>query len=288
MRRSSISLLILVLLIVFSTPLFSAKRPVEIKSTNPAAKSKLINTVAGNESFVNTESNSIPRVSLGLTASSSTPGVVVGHTWYDQQHNGSMGRMIEFHDSGPLAAVHMNWMYLEGPAFAARSYLYNSYDITNEVWGGSDIPQSEDDYGGYVSICVTNDNRGIPGGHNEGADGLSGPHYWFDFTPLMAFWGYDIQVPQSLQNYGDADPPQEAIWPKARFIETPTDTFLHIIAQVSEDDAGDPQAIYYFRRVGSESNPAGVWDDPPMIIDTIYDISHDIAASEDGGKVALV
>ncbi len=290
MKRSRILLIIYFIIIVSPTPLFSAKTPVEIKRINPAAKSDMITPFVDHVFDNKTEIVPLNRSSLGKASSSISPGVVIGYTWYDQQHNGSMGRMIEFHDSDSLAAVHMSWMYMPGPAFANRVYMYNSYDLTNQEWGGSSSPQSDSGYGGYVSISVTNDNRGVIGGHSKGVDGLYNPTYFWDVAPLNAYWGYSIQVPKILQNYM-AEPsqiPQDVIWPKARYIETPTDTFLHIIAQVSNPDAGDPQAIYYFRRVGAEDNPAGVWDDPPFIVDTVYDLSHDVAAAEAGGKVALV
>ncbi len=289
MKSFSITLIIVFIITVFITPsLFSAKEPVNINKTSPAAKSKLIQPVADNDQFDNSEQLSEKtKTPLGMATSSNSPGVVIGYTWYESQHNGTMGRMIEFHDSDSLAAVHMSWMYMPGRAWVNRAYKYNSYDLTNQEWGGSDIIQDDSGYGGYVSISVTNDNRAVVGGHDRELGGEYSPHYYFDVAPLNAFWGYDILVPPELQDYGGPEY-QSAIWPKARFIETATDTFLHIFAQVSNPDAGDPQAIYYFRRTGAEDNPAAVWDDPPFIVDTIYDISQDIAADEAGGKVALV
>lgn len=286
MKAFKVILLVGFVIIVFSNFLYSAKAPVKIKGINPAAKSKLIQSYDGNDQFDNSgQLSEKTKAPLGMATSRNSPGVVIGHTWYESQHNGTMGRMIEFHESDTLAAVHMSWMYMPDRFFAGRAYRYNSYNLTNQEWGGTDIIQLEEEYSGYVSISVTNDNRAVVGGHSKGVDNLYDPHYWFDFAPLNAYWGYNIQVPQTLQNYGAMDPHQ-VIWPKARFIETATDTVLHIVAM--SDFSYNPQGIYYFRRVGAEDNPAAIWDDPPLIIDSAYNLSHDIAADEAGGKVALV
>lgn len=281
----------------------AAKSPVEERKIDPRAYKMTQFAFPGEINLLSYPDESIGqagthdadavRQALGSQRSSRATGSLVGVTWYDYQHNGSMGRQIETQTvlDGAAAGdtyVHMNFMYMPGRAFESRAYYYNSYDLTGKDWGGSDIPQPDDDYGGYVSICATNDGRGIVGGHNKAADGLYDPHYWFDYSPLMAYWGFDHQVPKALQNAGAAPEhiPQDVIWPKARFIETATDTFLHIIAQVSMADAADPQAIYYFRRSGHEDNAGAIWEG--TLIDTIYDISQDIAAAEGGGKIALV
>ncbi|MFH1687728.1 MAG: hypothetical protein ABIE70_09430 [bacterium] len=61
---------------------------------------------------------------------------------------------------------------------------------------------------------------------------------------------------------------------------------LHVFAQAAMPAAADPQAIYYFRKVGADD--AGDWDYPPYIVDTIFDVSQDVACSNIDGKVALV
>lgn len=271
MTRKISSLLILSLFVVafLAMNALAAKSPVEERKIDPRAYKMTQFAFPSEDNLLSYPDESIgqagshdmeaARQALGSPKSRAAVGSLIGTTWYDYQHNGAMGRMIETHtDGGGDTYVHMNFMYMPGRTFESRAYYYNSYDLTGKDWGGSDIPQGEDEYGGYTSISVTNDNRGIVGGHNKAADGLYDPQYWFDFAPLNAFWGFDIEVPKSIQNYGDVDPPQDVIWPKARFIETATDTFLHIIAQVSEEEAADPQPIYYFRRVGAEDNGAAV------------------------------
>ena len=303
MTRKISSLLILSLFVAafLAMNVLAAKSPVEERKIDPRVYKMTQFAFPGEDNLAPYPDESIgqagphdveaARQVLGTQKSSrASVGALVGNSYYEYQHNGAQGRQIEtFTDGSSNTYVHMNYMFLPGPVLESRSYLYNSYSLSGEDWGATDVPQSEDMFGGYVSIAVTNDNRAVVGGHNKEADGLYDPHYWFDFTPILAFWGFQIQVPKSLQNYGAPgdELPQDVIWPKMRFIETPTDTFLHIFAQASKPAAGDPQAIYYFRRVGYEGNAGAVWDDPPYIVDTIYDISQDIAAAEAGGKIAL-
>ena len=55
-------------------------------------------------------------------------GTDVGFTWYDYQHNGRVGRMIDwgpyngYSPDGP-AFVHMAWMQLPLPSFNDRKYF---------------------------------------------------------------------------------------------------------------------------------------------------------------------
>jgi hypothetical protein len=228
----------------------------------------------------------VPRMSLGSFAPDASPGRLVGNTWYDYQHNGSMGRMIA---AGTSAAgdtlVQGAFMTMPGASFDAREFQWWGYDFFGETPSTTGL-QSDDDYAGYVGIDLTNDQRAVVGGHNkEAVDGLNDSHFYWDFAPGTGFFGANHQVPRGVAESGGAVG-QEVIWPKFRYVEGTNDTVLYVFSQVSEDDPGAPQAIYFFRRVGSDL-ATGVWDDPPMIVDTIYDISQDVAAS-DNGKVALV
>ena len=227
---------------------------------------------------------------LGSASPSESPGAVVGVTWYDYQHNGAMGRMI---DVGQSVAgdnhwlVHFTWMILDAPIFESRGAEYDVYDLTGGAFGTEARPiGGGDQYAGYVAIQATNDNRAIVGAHNQQPqDELYDPTFTWDFGPANSFFGATDSVPRAVQEYA-ASAGQEVIWPKFRYVEGATDTVLHVIAQVSADDPGAPQSNYYFRRPGSDANP-GAWDFPPYVVDTAFDLSHDIAAN-DAGKIALV
>jgi hypothetical protein len=221
---------------------------------------------------------------LGAAAPSASPGTSIGVTWYDYQHNGTMGRMNET-GTGASTIAHFSWMFLAGPVLDARKAVYDNYDITLETFGTEVGLQGDDQYAGYVNLNLTNNNRGIVGAHNkEPLDGRNDPSFYWDFAEGSSFFGGLDTVPSNVSGYaGTAG--QEVIWPKFAYSEGTSDTVLHVIAQVSEADAGDPQANYYFRRPSSDANP-GPWDFPPRVIDTAFDLSHAVEAN-DAGKVVL-
>ncbi|MDH4156456.1 MAG: hypothetical protein OEW00_04175 [candidate division Zixibacteria bacterium] len=286
MRR--IIVLAVVLVAVAAMTASAAKAPVERRVVNPRVYQVMDYTLPYPD-----EHRQFPagvgesKISLGKAASDNlsadrSPGVVIGNTWYDEQHVGSMGRMIDIgedHDVG----VHMAWMRLPENNAGTRVMQYNYYNATAGVLGSS-VPVNLT-WAGYGGVLATGDNRAVVGGHERHGETFAPQFYW-DADEFAQFFGFFItRVPDSVMEYGGPIG-QEVRWPKFRYQETTPDTVLHVIAQVAELNAGDPQAIYYFRQVGTDGS--GEWDYPPYCIDTIYDLSQDIACSDVTGKVALV
>ena len=288
-KFSSIAILSLLLVAFMGMSAFAAKEPV----TKRVADGLIYKSVQYSfpDEHLRTEGVSerdVPGQDLGVTAASASPGAVIGNTWYDYQHNGTMGRMVST-DFGTMALVHFSWMYLPGRTFDARSYAYWVYNLTLSSSGTLAYLMPEDEYGGYVNLDVTGDNRAIVGGHNyQSADPLqlNAPEFYWDFSEGSSYFAANDRLPRAQQEYLAQKTDQEVIWPKFAYAEGPTDTVLHVIAQAALDDAADPQAIYYFRRLGGDDNPSSAWDYPPYIVDTIYDLSHDIVANDDG-KVGM-
>ncbi|MEA3296946.1 MAG: hypothetical protein U9R56_03700, partial [candidate division Zixibacteria bacterium] len=230
----------------------------------------------------------VPEQPLGnATASGSrapSPGVKVGDTWYDYQHNGTMGRMIDWgYDATNGLSIQFSWMDLPTSALVDRAAAFNGYSCSDGTFAyGSDGKpiQGSGDYAGYVGIDVTDDNRAVVGCHNDQGGGYASQFY-YDYGPLWGTFSANSRVDDDCIEAGT-----EVIWPKFRYQETGPTEITHVIAQSSEANAGDPQLIAYFRKVGKDD--AGTWVCPPYIIDTIYDLSQDIACSNTDGKVALV
>ncbi len=288
-KISSVAILSLLLLAFLGMSAFAAKEAPAKRVIDPQVYKSLQYSFPypDENGPVNTTGvREVPSQQLGTATPTNSVGAKIGYTWYDYQHNGSMGRMVET-NFGTAAIVHFAWMFLPGPVLESREYDYYNYDITNSLQGTVTGLQPPDDYAGYVGLTTTNDNRAVVGGHNNyAAEGLNAPQIYWDFAEGTGFFGANARVPRQLQEYQQQTDQQTVIWPKFRYVEGASDTVLHIIAQASLPNAADPQAIYYFRRVGSDVS-AGTWTYPPYIIDTIYDLSHDIAATDDG-KVALV
>jgi hypothetical protein len=221
----------------------------------------------------------------GATLSQS-PGTAVGTTWYDCQHFGSIGRMIDWsrHGSPDTMIVHFSWMYQPYPFFFARQYRYDNWNATTGNFGAETGLQSEDDFAGFVNIDVTEDGRAVVGGHNrEWFDGFLDCQFYWDSASGSSSFNAESQVPRSLAEFGGPSG-QEVVWPKFCYQEGVADTVLHVLAVATQVNDNDPRGLYYFRKVGA--NAAGTWDDPPYVVDTVYDVAHDIDA-DNNSRVAL-
>ncbi len=231
---------------------------------------------------------------LGAVTASQSPGTVIGHTWFDYQHSGSMGRMVATGTHpGDIDTflVHFSWMYLPVPeiTYEQREYRYQVFNATVGGFGTETGLQPEEDYAGYVGIDVSGSNHAIVGGHNkqDWPNDLSQSHFYRDFGPGNSFFNVNSRVPDSLTDYGGVTPAGDgAIWPKFRFVEGPDDTVLHVIALENEEPDWNLQALFYFRGVCIQHFSVS-WQYPPFVLDTVLPVAHDIAANKDG-KVALV
>ncbi len=219
--------------------------------------------------------------------SSLSPGTVVGITYYDQQHNGSIGRMIGagIHGTPDSMRTHFSWSYMNQGKYLARSYMYGYYDFSSGAFSDTIRMQDIVFWAGYVGLRVYGKNRVIIGGHNRDGTELTAPHfYWTPPVGVDFSSRYEERLPDSLmdQTLGIG---KITIWPKFSYVEGVTDTVLHVIAQLPELNPGDPQTIVYYRRLGGPHSGA-VWDIIPYVVDTIYTSSHDIDANP-SGKVAI-
>jgi len=266
---------------------FAAMSPVEKQGRSPIMNRSLQYGIPGKNSSVPVSGKVIRKHALGRAVPTQSPGTVIGATWYDCQHLGSMGRMIDWsrHGSPDTMIVHFSWMSMPGPVFFGRQYRYDSWNAVTGSFGVDTFLQSADDYAGFVGVDATKDGRAVVGGHNrEGSDGFTDCHFYWDSGPGLSDFSTQAQVPREVAEYGGY-PGQRVNWPKFRYQEGSGDTVLHVFALEVGTGTGHPRALYYFRKVGVDAT--GTWDYPPYVVDTVYTSAHDIAANNDG-KVALV
>ncbi len=314
-RRISIALMLSLLVVAFlTTQVGASEKPVEERKVlNPLINRVEMYSFPDEQDFSVSTGRDMPARSLGGTDKLGvSPGVKVGETWYDKQRNGSMRRMINWGwgpDLGDGKAhgfgVHFCWTHLGSPTLVDRHMYYNCYMGMTGVqlqpgigvsvqppgeyagYGGLDVTQilrTEDDgQGGLDSIQAA--NQAVIVCHNNQSGGYGG-HVYYDAGPMWGDFTLSSRIPDSVQEYG-ASAGQVAIWPAMRYHDVPGQIpVTHVIGQVSNPNAGDPQAIYYFRKEGV--GPDGAWDYPPYVVDTVYDISQDVACSMTNGKMALV
>jgi len=183
--------------------------------------------------------------------------------------------------------VHFAWTCRPDIPQWCRFMRYECYLLDEGRFGTGVFLQSGNEKGGFLDLDVTNDNRAVIGGHyNDFPLNPLYPRYYWDESEAASSFTISDGVPRSHYLYGD---PVErtVIWPHARYVEGAVDTVLHVLAKETSNGYDDPRRLYYFRRIGSGSDPDAAWDYPPFIVDTVYNHGHQLDAS-DNGRVALV
>ncbi len=97
MRRVSLIVMVLVLLVAFATASFANnKAAVQQRTTNPLVNKVMQYAYPDEHNFSVTNGVTANSEALGqVTAGGRSPGHTVGITWYDYQHTGSMGPMTD-------------------------------------------------------------------------------------------------------------------------------------------------------------------------------------------------
>ncbi len=199
----------------------------------------------------------------------------VGTTWYDYQHNGTIGRMIavDNHDT-----VHVVWMNGLDNGAVNRHVYYNQRDTTG-AWLFGNIGNAVESAprAGYTVVDVGTDRRaypsfhvirsGNPRAHTAVAADLFPPSGAFNYwdAPYVLIQGIDIQV----------------FWPQ---IAIDIDDVVHIFDCQEMVAAGDPMAVYYL--TGTYGSLSMDFTDRTMV-DTTMDIAQAVAASRISNRVAV-
>ncbi len=245
-----------------------------------------------------------PEASLGVSFPSTSPGAILGNTYYDYQANSFQGRMTRagrnFDVSTPsdsLPLIHFVWMNSNsatlgsghrGPAYAYYDGAAGGYQPELQVTGG--VERS-----GYFCMEVSKGNQAIIGGHYnvDGDVNFYDPQVWYDDGAGQQAFGYIAQVPDEIQHLGNSGA-ENIIWPHIAFQTRPTGQHITHIAALTPGVGG----LHYFRKEGNSNNLAlgqlsscadpvvSGWD-CPYVPDTIQATVAGIEASKQSGKVAL-
>jgi hypothetical protein len=290
MREKRLLAIILsfVVALLLIAPAFGADRPIlrAVDRASFPARFVPVYSFAGAEQALFSAPRGSESVSLGL-GSTNAVGLQIGSSAYDYQHNCSMGHQVEHRGTN---YVHMDWMdqqgYILGAGRGGGTQSYNLSDC-DLVYANAKIFTA--DYGGYVNMEAAQNGCAIPTAH-EGADSDSQrPRAYFDFCvggPLGTFQSdYPTDIYGWYQNNGTGTGNQN-LWPIIEW-QTGTTPVLHMITCESGGDAGDPQTISYYRRVGAYGAGVGVWS-AQKLVDTTMNINPVLATSPTTGKVAIV
>ena len=287
--------------IIIATVVLPLTAPAEAES--PAVSSVLSGSAQYSFSSVDQQAgdNDI-RVPLGASGQPDPLGywgVVVGHTWWENQRLGSMRRMIAWGTHDGILLVHFHWMYSPIDATSPRICRYNAYDanVGMLIWPSGIDVQPSYERAGYAVTDVTNDDRAILGCHNDIAGPYYQSHFYWDFGPGVGFFVTQCRVPDGFGADCEAIPPPPDfhgfVWPAMCWQEG-LDTILHVFA-LEDNHTPDfpppgtntPKAVAYFRSVKPEAAGGCTWEEAELYcVDTVYTFAHDCDCTDDG-KVAI-
>jgi hypothetical protein len=227
-----------------------------------------------------------------------SPGMEIGITTHDFQHNCRTNRQIDWRAS---EYVHMIW-FKQTDSTTPGGNGGTGYEVWDAdagafvfegIGGGCDIhPRlGADNFSGYIGIDVdTEDKVVITNHHTEGVGYAT--TVWYDFLPSACFFSpYKSRLPDTLMKCCVS--PEEItnnewrmVWPAMEYSVGDGDTITHVIAHQLTNEIRSSKMCYY-RRVGSDT--LGSWQYPCYVIDTVPVIGEQISASRvtGSGKVSI-
>ncbi|SYZ73406.1 hypothetical protein TRIP_C21524 [Candidatus Zixiibacteriota bacterium] len=289
------SIILLLIFILLSGKIFGMMESDKVKNPNVVSikRAPMVKS-AGAEEYVAPAKGSVQ--SLGFDQSASlSPGRKVGSTTYDYQSNGRMNRQVDWRGN---QWIHFTWTkQIARVPGEGRRTSYEAWDPVQGLFaqegqadsGGCDIHDLTNNISGYTGIDVTPEGKVVIGNHHsrtgEASDYAS--TVWYDFGVGSCFFSpYRSRLPDSAMHYFPAgNGVNYMIWPNIEYQVYGTDTVTHLLAQQG-NVTSPPSILGYFRRVGSAEN--GVWDYPPVTVDTVNDIAYVVTTSRVSRKVAMV
>jgi len=246
------------------------------------------------------------QTSLGETTTSSSPGEMLGTTYYDLQHINTTGRMVgigqNISGADTNVYVHFTWMNGPTPISAGRTASYVHAGVgSGAISGISQLTQAPS-VGGFFNLVVTSNNQAIISGHFTADGNFSkyAPTVWYDSAALAANFKYVSPVPENIWMYANPWVGEEAvtIWPHLGFQNMPDGSHVTHLTGVTQSSGSGPYILYYYRKHGITSDlskgelsscpmlDVTGWD-CPWVYDTAWATVALVTASKQSGKVAL-
>jgi len=212
--------------------------------------------------------------------------VSVGTTWYDNQHNGTIGRMIEKSEDGYM---HMVWMKgFEASVAGPRHVFYNAIDPSGvQVWPGTGYQIDASSRAGFITMDTDFGGIAFPAFHEVPPAGDTNPHtaVAFDFGPHLG--AFQAVEPDWLY---ENDLPMELIWPHMQFDRN---QIMHVLSTEYVATAAWPQRQYYTPGVYDPLSytitfpPLAPPDSSFRMIGWTMTIAGDVGTSEVSDRVAF-
>ncbi|HUU46271.1 MAG TPA: hypothetical protein VM118_11130, partial [Acidobacteriota bacterium] len=215
-----------------------------------------------------------------------SPGIPVGITSYDSQHNAAQGHQIVTNPGSNT--VHFAWTMWDILPSAVdetnRFVSYNSWDrisgTLNQGDDGTPVSLGEFARGGFVRIDVDSDNLCRMTFHQRIEESFPYSAWFLDF-PIE---GSVLHLDQELTKPPAYLDEQEHLWPDIAVEQnSASGDVMHIIA-MGGSDGWVTRRIWYWRY--DDGAPWPHWEGP-VLIDSSRDLSYTIDAADDSSKVAI-
>jgi len=262
-----------------------------------------IRPIGGAHESTNVQAQVTPTDNVRLPNSGSLDHVgttyQAGTTYYDYQHNGTKGRMVTTDATGWVHVVWMNGLEENSATTGDRHVFYNFWDPAADSFLTVEGMQVDGRIrGGYACQALTDDGRCFPSFHQI-ITTIDGPAHCaasIDFLPKTgAFSTYEPEY--IIDSRCGTPDDMEILWPH---ITLDINGVLHMVScenPCEEDNAGEPQRIYYSRGVPQIDEfgignsilweAVGPNDAQFMFIDTVMVIAPDIVASRNSTRLAM-
>ncbi|MBU1131241.1 T9SS type A sorting domain-containing protein [Patescibacteria group bacterium] len=208
--------------------------------------------------------------------------VVIGTTWYENQHNGTIGRMVE---KDELDYIHFVWMNGLDTQSVQRHVYYNYIDPEGaQGWHAEGTAVETTDRGGYTTLDVDFAGIAFPSFHQIQGTTSMNAHAAVacDFFPHVGAF-LNFECPWVYEPY-PAD--LEVIWPRIQFS---SDQLIRVIATENPAslEPGSPQRQYYITGTYIPASWQITYDSTWTMFDWTMTIASDIATSDASNKVAV-
>jgi hypothetical protein len=224
-----------------------------------------------------------------------SPGLQVGITTFDMQHNGSTGRQLDKFGN----KIQVAWMYSSTfSTGSGRSVYWNKLDVTgspgpitladgrsiavlplgNLGSSGGQPAFTSAERPGFVTFRNLPTGRGVAFMH----DTPPPPYYWQATLDAATAAGVFIDNP-APQPAGTA-PGSEVLWPHGTIDVVGSDTILHVVARGQRPTAAN--AAYYWR--GRLTGATSVAWGTPVFLDSLTTVSCVVEQDPSSNRVAIV
>jgi len=199
---------------------------------------------------------------------------IIGTTWYESQHNGTIGRMMAVDQNG---IVHFCWMN-GWPEGATNRHIYYNTVAPDDTqgWPGVGIPVESSTRGGYPTLGLMSDGRAVIAYHQDIGSNPTNTAIAVDFGPGL---GAFLPTPAPVLGYVN-------IWPR---LQVDQHDIFHVISTENPASgvAGSPQRQNYIESEYDDLTYQVDWFEPWEEVSWTMTIAADHDYSKVSDKCAV-